>query len=705
MPGFWFVHSWLALAAVPIAAAVIGVHLLNRARARPMRWAAMQFLLAAAAQSRRRLRLERWLLIVLRTAMLVLLALFVARPIVQEFGLGTRAGDTGALLVVLDNGLAMQAPSAEPAKPLLADALDAALPVVHGWNGPVAVVPGVGEGTVQWLERPELAEAALERVCSTAGRADWDRLLTRIKEVLGESREPAGRRTVLVMTSLTHGNWPKPELLSQSLRQLKGSVGRVVLADLQPADRNNVTVADLEVESAFAGRDLPVRAAVGIVNRSTEPASNLKVIWNVDGREVRQDDLSEVAAGSQRNIAADLPMLAAGEHSVSVRLVGQADALKADDQRWASVAVPQRRRIVLVEPDPTGAPSSRASLFVAAVLTSASEQSASPLEIDTVAPSALQAALVEPADVVMLCDAGALAAADWQSLRQFVARGSGLVAWLGPRSVNALAGQVIDVLPAVLGGRQSAEPRSAWPVQLAMPIRPAFLDLADGSGAAGESLGLVQSLVKVQPTAGAQVLAQTATGLPVVVLRQAGPARSVLVATSPDLSWANLAGQPAFPAFVLGLLREALGRPADGTQVECGEPIRLVLSGGQVSQGRWVKPDGSSEPARISLDAGVAAAVLPVAGIPGAYQLEADGAGRTAYANADSLAGDLRAMPESGRQRLRETGIELIGGTDLSKALAAGNADDGSGRLAYLVLVLLLVEIVLTGVFTRARVS
>ena len=74
-----FVHPALvagtALAAVPVI-----IHLLNRQRHRPIRWAAMRFVMAAYKKTRRRVQLENLLLLLLRAAAVALLALAVARP-------------------------------------------------------------------------------------------------------------------------------------------------------------------------------------------------------------------------------------------------------------------------------------------------------------------------------------------------------------------------------------------------------------------------------------------------------------------------------------------------------------------------------------------------------------------------------------------------------------------------------------------------
>ena len=52
----------LAAASIPIV-----IHLLNRRKFREMPWAAMQFLMAAIRKNQRRVRIEQWLLLAIRT--------------------------------------------------------------------------------------------------------------------------------------------------------------------------------------------------------------------------------------------------------------------------------------------------------------------------------------------------------------------------------------------------------------------------------------------------------------------------------------------------------------------------------------------------------------------------------------------------------------------------------------------------------------
>src|SRR5207302_9925697 len=93
----------LALGGIPIL-----LHLLQRRRHRVRRWAAMEFLRASVRRSSRRLRIEQWLLLMVRALILVLAALALARPVWHSprWGwLGSRAA--AQVLVVLDDSYSM----------------------------------------------------------------------------------------------------------------------------------------------------------------------------------------------------------------------------------------------------------------------------------------------------------------------------------------------------------------------------------------------------------------------------------------------------------------------------------------------------------------------------------------------------------------------------------------------------------------------
>ena len=100
----------LAAAGVPVL-----IHLLNRRRFKEVTWAAMQFLLAAVRKNRRRIRIEQWLLLAIRTLVVILVVMAMAKPFLETFG-AVIAGRRTHRVLVLDDSLSMGYTSGESSR-------------------------------------------------------------------------------------------------------------------------------------------------------------------------------------------------------------------------------------------------------------------------------------------------------------------------------------------------------------------------------------------------------------------------------------------------------------------------------------------------------------------------------------------------------------------------------------------------------------
>src|SRR5260221_9460581 len=83
----------LGLASIPLI-----IHLLFRRKFRRIEWAPMRYLKLTIQRNRRRIQIEQLLLLLLRTALILLLVCIIARPVVNAAGIrpwvggGTRTG-------------------------------------------------------------------------------------------------------------------------------------------------------------------------------------------------------------------------------------------------------------------------------------------------------------------------------------------------------------------------------------------------------------------------------------------------------------------------------------------------------------------------------------------------------------------------------------------------------------------------------------
>ena len=95
-----FLHPWL-LAGLAAAAIPILLHLLARREPPTIVFPAVRYLVTTTREHQRRLKLQNWLLLCLRTLLLVLLVLAAAAPSIPETGVSGHG--PSALVLILDN--------------------------------------------------------------------------------------------------------------------------------------------------------------------------------------------------------------------------------------------------------------------------------------------------------------------------------------------------------------------------------------------------------------------------------------------------------------------------------------------------------------------------------------------------------------------------------------------------------------------------
>lgn len=96
-------HLGLAAAGLACVAIPIIIHLLMRRRRRPVMWGAMRFLLEAYRRQKRRLLIEKWLLLAARCLLIALLALAIGRPLI---GALAPRGQGRTVWLLIDNSVA-----------------------------------------------------------------------------------------------------------------------------------------------------------------------------------------------------------------------------------------------------------------------------------------------------------------------------------------------------------------------------------------------------------------------------------------------------------------------------------------------------------------------------------------------------------------------------------------------------------------------
>jgi len=603
------------------------LHLYQRRRRTVVLFSTNQFFTRSIIRSQRRLRLRRFLLLLLRMGACILLAAALARPILNLAGLGARNGSRD-VIVLLDDSLSMQAhdPRAgqthfEQARRLAADALNS---LASGDRAAVVTFTG------RTLARSGRAGAELtpdvlglvkevEKLEPIPAAGDVRAALTQAAELFRGAQQR--NRSVLVLTDLQRsdfpaGPWPQPD----------HAVGVTIVA-LDPPTRNNVAADQMILSQGTAIVAQPNLLRVRLTNYATEMAQ-AQLVLEVDGHETLRRPV-ELPGASPTIERIPVTFDKDGEHRLRLR-VEHADELPADNVMFATVRVNPRLPVLIVDGDGPGRQDKPAAFYLRAAM-QAVDADADSVEAETVKPEDLGGTPLEKYRVAVLSDVRALPLTQVERLEQFVQGGGGLAVFLGERVEAAFYNDALGAVSRPLGGLMPAELRSrlgAGDGGQAMHILEAQLDhpvLQRFKGTLRSALAGV-SVYQAWAVAPRQawVVATMEQGAPLIVERSYGRGRVMLFSAAPQPRWTNLPLRRAFIPLINHMVSYLAGGAAAETDHAVGQELALLR--GAWDTGRPVqvlKPDGGRVQAAVKALAGEAVAYLPSAAVTSAgfYQV------------------------------------------------------------------------------------
>ena len=599
--------GWLAVAAAPIL-----IHLWSRRRYRETSWAAMEFLLSAVRQSRRRLRLEQWLLLLIRTLIVVLVVLAVSEPFLRRgvFLLASGGARTHRVLVI-DGSYSMAFRPTDRSR--FAEAKAVARQIVHesprgdGFSLVLMSDPPRAVVRVPALA-PEEFLREIDALAQPQTTADLPRTLAVVDEVLRDARrEQPGleREEVYFLTDLGRVGWAPPRdaaenaAMEQLARRLGGEAALVVI-DLGQTDAENLAITQLRTTESLAttARAMDVEVSVKNFGREASKAQQIELL--VDGRAVQRRRV-DMASGATVSVGFSHRFESPGEHAVEARL--QADSLDVDNHRWLALPVKPSIAVLCVDGRYSSAGFAGAAGYLKhALAPHADEATPALIRPELVPESALLETDLNRYDAVFLCDVAQFTASEARSLTNYVRGGGGLVVFLGGRVAadryNRQLGGKDGLLPAALGKVVNNAKPGLNPLDYRHPIVEAFR----GRERAGLLTTPLDKYFKLDLPAdsAAKVALATASGDPLVVERPFGRGRVILVATSADTSWTAMPMWPSYVPIVQQLLNFAIGGRASQRSALVGQSLGGIVPASSVGMsGTMQTSDGRREPLQL----------------------------------------------------------------------------------------------------------
>ncbi|MBM4062872.1 MAG: hypothetical protein FJ265_17525 [Planctomycetes bacterium] len=425
----------LLLWALPLAAVPIVIHLLNRRRFRRVPWAAMEFLLAAMKRNKKRLRMEQWLVLLLRTLAVLLLVALVARP---QFGgglLGTRTHH----VVVLDDSASMTQRTgstvlferAQDRVRALADDL-----AVRRNGDLFSIVRASRPGTPDlWAQRigPELGRrvgALLAEWTVGDGAPDLGQVLQATVQ-RGAGVPEAARTEYYVVGDQRAQDWateddrPRPAVLA-ALAAMRADQEHLTVLGVG-GQAPNLAVVDVRVVDRTAVAGVGVALAVDVQNFGLDPTPPTTVAVEVDGKSRTVRPVPQLLPGERTSVPLAHTFHQAGFRRIEA-VLEPTDHYPLDDRRTLALEVRDKSGVLLVDGQPD---EDEGECYFLQAAFDPGGDAQSGIETQTVTDTALGETDLEPFDLVWLCNVPAPSPATAERLERFAAQGGGVVISVG----------------------------------------------------------------------------------------------------------------------------------------------------------------------------------------------------------------------------------------------------------------------------------
>jgi hypothetical protein len=597
-------------------------HLLSKKKYDRVDWGAMQFL-EMSQKTRRRIRLEEILLMLLRMGLIVLIAIALARPWLEGGFLAKYVStETRDVVFVVDGSYSMGWEGKAKTPHVAANEW------AHRFLG--ELTPG---DAVALLDARDQVRPVVEQPSRDGGFVR-DRLnalppptgSSNLAEAAAEGVRIASRssnvaRDVVILTDGQARGWRAGDgaLWARFDDQLAQAAVRprvwvVDVAQFVSDDRANFSLESLVPSRELTVPDFPVRFKTKVRYSGGKEATTRKVWLEIDGQRLADKSVTvRLEPNGEASVEFEYRFTSAGSHLVTAAI--DADNLPGDNRADCAISVTKALPVLLVDGAPSRSPVNGETFFARAALSSAENDTpwirATSVDRDRLDPAALA-----DYEVLVLANVRSLRKEEIAAIRAYVASGGGLLIALGdavdgPAWNDALYAEGRGLLPAQLGRITPADPT----LVNAVTVRESSLDAPwlqrfkqeNGGGLAtarfdkwwtvalpARPRGGGDEIVfdEDQPQAGVAaddpapppvspplVDALLNVGDPLLVSRRFGAGRVMLLAAPLDADWGTL---PAKEDYV-PLLHEVIFQLAGGRttrNVDVGLPLTIAVEPG-----------------------------------------------------------------------------------------------------------------------------
>lgn len=595
------------------------IHLLNRTKFQTVDWGAMHLLDAVLRVNHRRFQLQQWLLLMIRCAIPIILALSLAIPVLTHFQALPKDAPS-SVVILIDDSYSMDVAVAAEGDPstLLQQALQQTEQIMNALPAGSEAQVILAGGRVRTL--PDQISTnlrqlitSLQSVTGGAGSCDWQQAFSAAATTVASMHH--ARRELIVISDFQRHDWrtAAPPLL-QELRQRWTTLSTppvVHLIKLGPRDTSglrNVAVVGLQPDRPTLGVGQEVRLRVTLKNFSTVPQSGVRVQLKVD-EEMVSASTADLGPLASRQLLLTHTFETAGSHVVQAELITE-DALPSDNRQFCSLEVLETVEVLLIDGKPSGVPLQAETSFLALALspfTYGSQPLADLIQTRTIAANQFANSHLGNSRIVIMANVPRLNDNQADALEAFVQAGGALIVFAGDQLATDWYHQRLSkpsrpLLPMRWGPLQgtawSGDPGDALPdTQTAIAgqfFEHPAMQLFNQTGSGSPADAAIYAWHPLEPSdPPANVIARLDTGQVLMAERPWGDGVVLQVGVAANLRWSNLPLQPVFVPLMQEWIAWMATRGLPPRNIDVGQPAVVHWTGDPGRKWQWLAPDAS----------------------------------------------------------------------------------------------------------------
>ena len=501
------------------------IHLWNRRRVVTIDFSSLIFITAAHRENARRFQLRQFLILLLRMAIIALIALALARPFLT---LGLPVASVRAktdVVIVLDNSYSMayqdiNGARLDKAKTLAADIIDT---LRHGDRATLILMSDIPKPVFRQLT-PDIESviAAINGTETSYRTTNVQPSLELAHEILTESEQL--NKEIYLISDFAQNGWENWNRLPNR------SGARISLIPVAEGEAHNISIKEIRPSNQLIGVDLPFQLNVTTVNHSVAPLDQNILTLFIGGEKQKTMSFS-VAANESLNTTLTYNFSTPGTHIGYLTLTD--DRLNIDNQRYFALDALGEVRVLCVGEqteyltlalnphNPVALPFPSGNTY------QDTENSTGVMILPTqCTPDEFVTFPLEDYDVIVLADVLTMSRQMSAQLQEFTRQGKSIIVFVSNRSNAASYNESGNAwLPARLGSALKWTPPQR--VQAYEETHPIF-DIFPSEGFSIQYAPQFYNGIALQPSSGSNVIARFNDDTPFLVERSQGASTVLL---------------------------------------------------------------------------------------------------------------------------------------------------------------------------------